>query len=103
MVKSHLGTIEAREELRTLTARRHWRDAWIWAMVKSHLGTIEAREELRTLTARRQDLEHRLAHLYETLVSKSAWLSTKLGASPKVLAALETYRTAVRRIGKGTL
>lgn len=80
----------------------NWRDAWIWAMVKSHLGTIEAREELRTLTARRQDLEHRLAQLYETLVSKSAWLSTKLGASPKVLAALETYRTAVRRIGKGT-
>lgn len=79
-----------------------WRDAWNWARVKAHLEGIEAREELRTLAARRRDLEAGLAKLYEDLVSKAAWLSTKLGASPKVLSALETYRTAVRRIGQGT-
>lgn len=79
-----------------------WRDAWNWARVKAHLDAIEAREELRTLAARRRDLEAGLARLYEDLVSKAAWLSTKLGASPKVLSALETYRTAVRRIGQGT-
>ena len=79
-----------------------WRDAWNWARVKAHLEAIEAREELRTLAARRRDLEAGLARLYEDLVSKAAWLSTKLGASPKVLSALETYRTAVRRIGQGT-
>ena len=79
-----------------------WRDAWNWARVKAHLGAIEAREEMRTLAARRRDLEAGLARLYEDLVSKAAWLSTKLGASPKVLSALETYRTAVRRIGMGT-
>jgi len=79
-----------------------WRDAWNWARVKAHVDAIEAREELRTLAARRRDLEAGLARLYEDLVSKAAWLSTKLGASPKVLSALETYRTAVRRIGQGT-
>lgn len=79
-----------------------WRDAWNWSRVKAHLEAIEAREELRTLAARRRDLEAGLARLYEDLVSKAAWLSTKLGASPKVLSALETYRTAVRRIGQGT-
>ena len=79
-----------------------WRDAWNWARVKAHLDAIEARDELRTLAARRRDLEAGLARLYEDLVSKAAWLSTKLGASPKVLSALETYRTAVRRIGQGT-
>jgi len=79
-----------------------WREAWNWARVKAHLETIEAREELRTLASRRRDLEAGLAQLYEDLVSKAAWLSTKLGASPKVLSALETYRTAVRRIGQGT-
>jgi very-short-patch-repair endonuclease len=79
-----------------------WRDAWNWARVRAHLEAIEAREELRTLAARRRDLEAGLAKLYEDLVSKAAWLSTKLGASPRVLAALETYRTAVRRIGQGT-
>ena len=80
----------------------NWRDAWNWARVKAHLNAIEAREELQTLAARRRDLEAGLAKLYENLVSKAAWLSTKLGASPRVLSALETYRTAVRRIGQGT-
>ena len=79
-----------------------WRDAWNWARVKAHLETIEAREEFRTLASRRRDLEAGLARLYEDLVSKAAWLSMKLGASPMVLSALETYRTAVRRIGQGT-
>ncbi|WP_284620513.1 AAA domain-containing protein [Aquabacterium humicola] len=79
-----------------------WRDAWNWARIKSHLDAIEARDELRTLAARRRDLEAGLSRLYEDLVSKSAWLQTKLGASPLVLSALETYRTAVRRIGQGT-
>lgn len=79
-----------------------WREAWTWSRVRAHLDAIESREELRTLAARRRDLEAGLARLYENVVSKSAWLSTKLGASPKVLAALETYRTAVRRIGQGT-
>ncbi len=79
-----------------------WREAWNWARVKTHLNSIEAREELQTLAARRRDLEAGLAKLYENLVSSAAWLSTKLGASPRVLSALETYRTAVRRIGQGT-
>ncbi|RYF66599.1 MAG: very short patch repair endonuclease, partial [Comamonadaceae bacterium] len=79
-----------------------WREAWTWSRVRAHLEAIESREELRTLAARRRDLEAGLARLYENVVSKSAWLSTKLGASPRVLAALETYRTAVRRIGQGT-
>lgn len=80
----------------------NWRDAWNWARVKAHLNAIEAREELQTSAARRRDLEAGLAKLYENLVSNAAWLSTKLGASPRVLSALETYRTAVRRIGQGT-
>lgn len=79
-----------------------WRDAWNWARVKSHLNRIEAREELLALAARRRDLEGGLAKLYENVVSKAAWRSTKVSASPKVLSALETYRTAVRRIGQGT-
>lgn len=79
-----------------------WREAWNWARVKAHLEAIEAREELVSLAARRRDLEAGLAKLYENMVAKSAWRSTKLAASPKVLSALETYRTAVQRIGQGT-
>lgn len=79
-----------------------WRDAWNWARVKAHLEKIEARDELLTLAARRRDLEAGLAKLYENIVSKSAWLATKTGASAKVLSALETYKTAIRKIGQGT-
>lgn len=79
-----------------------WRDAWNWARIKAHLDKIEAREELLTLASRRRDLEVGLARLYENMVSVSAWLATKTGASPKVLSALETYKTAIRRIGQGT-
>lgn len=79
-----------------------WREAWTWSRVRAYLDAIESREELRTLASRRRDLEAGLARLYENVVSKSAWLSTKLNASPKVLAALGKYATAIRRIGQGT-
>lgn len=80
----------------------HWREAWTWARVKALLDDIDGRDELRRLAARRHELEDVLAHAYEAVVAQSAWLSTKQGASPRVLSALETYRTAVRRIGQGT-
>lgn len=92
--------VPASGEDRTLPT--NWRDAWTWARVRSHLDSIESREELLTLSARRRELEGGLAKLYEDTVSQSAWLSTKQNATAKVLSALETYRTAVRRIGMGT-
>lgn len=79
-----------------------WREAWNWSRIRTHLDSIEAREELVNLAARRRDLESGLAKLYEDLVSTAAWLKTKEEASAFVLSALETYRTAVRRIGMGT-
>ncbi|QOY96717.1 AAA family ATPase [Massilia sp. UMI-21] len=80
----------------------HWRDAWTWARLKTHLDAIDGRDEMRSLAARRRDLEKGLARLYETLVSKSAWLATRRNAGQNVLTALETYRIAMRKIGKGT-
>lgn len=79
-----------------------WRDAWNWARLKSHLDDIDARDEMLTLAARRRELEAGLARLYEELVSKSAWLATRRHAGQNVLSALETYRTAMRKFGKGT-
>ncbi|MDQ7954764.1 MAG: AAA family ATPase [Pseudomonadota bacterium] len=79
-----------------------WREAWTWSRARAHLEAIESRQELRELAARRRDLEVGMARLYESVVSKSAWLSTKLGATSKVLAALGKYSTAMRRIGQGT-
>jgi len=80
----------------------NWRAAWNWARVRNYLENIEARQELLELAAQRRDVEAGLSRLYSSMVSKSAWLSTKMNATPKVLSALETYRTAIRRIGAGT-
>jgi very-short-patch-repair endonuclease len=79
-----------------------WRDAWNWARLKTHLEDIDARDEMRTLAARRRELEAGLARLYEELVSTSSWLATRRHAGHNVLSALETYRTAMRKFGKGT-
>lgn len=79
-----------------------WRDAWTWARLRTHLDEIDDRDEMRALAARRRDLEKALARLYEDLVSKSSWLQTKRNAGQNVLSALETYRTAIRKFGKGT-
>jgi very-short-patch-repair endonuclease len=79
-----------------------WRDAWNWARIKNHLDRIEATPELLAMGTRRRDLERALAQQYERMVSKSAWLATKDKASQRVLSALETYRTAIRKIGQGT-
>ncbi|MEX5746283.1 AAA domain-containing protein [Massilia sp. X63] len=79
-----------------------WRDAWTWARLKTHLDSIDDRDEMQELAARRRALEQGLARLYETLVSKSAWLATRRNAGQNVLSALETYRIAMRKIGKGT-
>lgn len=80
----------------------NWREAWNWARIRRHLERIESRDELRTLASRRLEVERGLARRYEAIVSESAWLSTKQRATPKTLSALEVYRAAVARIGKGT-
>ena len=79
-----------------------WRGAWNWARLKTHLEDIDARDEMLALAARRRDLEAGLSRLYEELVSRSAWLATRRHAGQNVLSALETYRTAMRKYGKGT-
>jgi very-short-patch-repair endonuclease len=79
-----------------------WRDAWNWARLQTHLEGIDNRDEMRTLAARRRGLEAGLARLYEELVSATAWLATRRLAGQNVLTALETYRIAMRKIGKGT-
>lgn len=79
-----------------------WREAWTWARMRSYLESIDEREELLSLSERKGVLERGLTRLYQDLVAKAAWLSTKKNASPRVLQALAGYATAIRRIGQGT-
>lgn len=80
----------------------NWRDAWRYRRVSGALNEFAAAAELKALSTERKELEKRLSKLYTDLVTESAWLSTKNGASQKVLSALEAYKVAIRKIGKGT-
>lgn len=75
---------------------------WRLQRLASHLDAINGRHELKRLYALRQAHERDLARLYQDAVVKRTWLRLAENATPKVKAALESYRAAIRRIGKGT-
>ena len=79
-----------------------WRDAWTRARLATHLDTIESRNELVELAGQRRGIEAGLARLYREAVARSAWLATRANATGAVMAALNGYATAMRRLGKGT-
>ncbi|MBF5004216.1 AAA domain-containing protein [Diaphorobacter caeni] len=80
----------------------NWRDAWRYRRMSGCLAEFAGAAELKSLSRERKELEKRLSKLYTDLVTESAWLSTRNGASQKVLSALEAYKVAIRKIGKGT-
>lgn len=79
-----------------------WREAWNWSRVKEYLDAISGREELVRLGNERVEIERALAKLYEDVSTQQAWLSLKTKASDKVTTALNRYKTAIQKIGKGT-
>ena len=79
-----------------------WRDAWTRARLAAHLEAIESRTELVGLAEQRRDNEAGLARLYREAAAQSAWLATRANTTGAVMAALNGYATAMRRLGKGT-
>lgn len=79
-----------------------WQVAWTWARVKTFLDDINDRSGLIELSKERAEIEKRLSRLYEDVSTKQAWLSLKTSVSDKVTTALNRYKTAIQKIGKGT-
>src|SRR5699024_9347474 len=80
----------------------NWRKVWRLNRLVNFVNRIDARQELVELATRRKDLENNLAHLYQEVITKKTWLKLSENATPTVRAALEKYRAAIVRIGKGT-
>lgn len=76
--------------------------AWQWARLQQHLQDMNQRQELLALQQKRQRLEQVLSQTYAQLAAEQAWLNLKTSASDHVLTALQRYKTAVQKIGKGT-
>ena len=77
-------------------------DVWRLSRLARYLESIDGREDLKRLFKLRGELELSLSRLYQDAVVKRTWLRLSENATPSVRAALELYRTAIRKIGKGT-
>lgn len=80
----------------------NWREVWRLCRLVSFVDKIDGRYELKQLTKLRMDLENDLAKLYQNAVNKRTWLKLAENATHDVRAALEAYRSAIKKIGKGT-
>lgn len=80
----------------------NWKEVWRLARLVNFVDSIDARHELRRLTHLRSALEGDLAKKYRDAVTKRTWLKLKENSTDIVTKALEAYRIAIKKIGKGT-
>ncbi|MBD2713593.1 hypothetical protein KBK19_00950 [Microvirga sp. STR05] len=79
-----------------------WRRRWRLRRLSTHLQALDGRAELRQLAADRQQAETTLARAYQEIIEQKTWLQLAHNATPQVRSALQAYRNAVVKIGKGT-
>ena len=80
----------------------NWQKAWRLKCLATHLEAIDSREELKKLSRERSKSEILLAKTYRDIVAKRTWLKLAENATPDIRSALEAFRTAITKIGKGT-
>lgn len=80
----------------------NWRSLWRRRRLLTLVESMDGRETLKQLSHKRAEMELDLARLYQTAVTERTWLQMAEKASPAVRSALEAYRVAITRIGKGT-
>jgi ADP-ribosylglycohydrolase/very-short-patch-repair endonuclease len=80
----------------------NWQEVWRLRRLTTYLDSIDARQDLKRLSKERTELENDLAKQYRDAVTRRTWLKLSENATDSVRSALEAYRSAVRKIGKGT-
>ncbi|KUG06056.1 AAA domain-containing protein [Solirubrum puertoriconensis] len=79
-----------------------WRQRWRLRRLATCLANLDGRAELRQLATERREAEKGLALTYQELINQRTWLQLAENATPQVRSALEAYRNAITKIGKGT-
>lgn len=79
-----------------------WRAAWEWAQAKGYLDTIDSRSALQRLARQRRQTEEDLNKANLRLVELRTWRQLKSNMTGSISAALQSYLTAITRIGQGT-
>jgi very-short-patch-repair endonuclease len=80
----------------------NWAAVWRLNRLIHFVDNTDSRQELKRLSQLRNELEADLSKLYLHAVSTRTWLKLAENATPDVRAALEAYRSAIKKIGKGT-
>ncbi len=80
----------------------NWQSAWRLKRLADYLEAADATEHLKKLSHERTKTEKQLANTYKEAISKRTWLKLAENATPEIRAALEAFRTAVSKIGRGT-
>ncbi|SHK12406.1 AAA domain-containing protein [Hymenobacter psychrotolerans] len=78
-----------------------WRQRWRLRRLSSHLQSLDARAELRQLALVRLQAEATLARTYQDIIEQKTWLQLAQNATPQVRSALQAYRNAIVKVGKG--
>jgi superfamily I DNA and/or RNA helicase/very-short-patch-repair endonuclease len=79
----------------------NWREVWRLCRLINFVDSIDGRKELKRLSTLRMDMERDLSRLYQEAVTQRTWLKLSENATHDVRAALEAYRSAIKKIGKG--
>lgn len=98
------------QTLRTVHAAPHhdaqlpdnWKSLWRWRRLLTLVESMDGRVQLARLSRQRSDLESELSKTYQQAVTTRTWLQMVEKATPAVRSALEAYRVAISRIGRGT-
>ncbi|HEX9927845.1 MAG TPA: AAA domain-containing protein [Pyrinomonadaceae bacterium] len=80
----------------------NWRQLWRLKRLATYLESIDSRQELKRLIGDRAEKERLLTSAYRDAIKNRTWLKLKENTTDAVKAALEAYRTAISKIGKGT-
>lgn len=80
----------------------NWQQAWRLRRLANYLNSFSCYSEFKTLAKERSNIEKTLARVYQDIVAKRTWLKLAENATPDIKAALQAFRAAIAKIGKGT-
>jgi len=79
-----------------------WRQIWRLRRLSCFLDEIDARNDLKIQSEVRRQNEVSLGQTYRTTIRNRTFLRLLENATPSVKSALEAFRTAISKIGRGT-
>ena len=99
---AHLLRTEPASNTHDVQLPDNWKELWRLRRLLTLVESMDGRAQLARLAKQRNELEADLSRLYQHAVTARTWLKMVEKATPAVRSALEAYRVAVSRIGRGT-